>query len=903
MSKSGINSFESLKSSFHKLKLENQFPLLEQLCIDGDIENLKLLLNQKNKNICNESGESLLMISFRAKKTDIAQFFIQDALCDLDIQRKDGNSALHFACAYGNAYLTNILVRNGANTLIRNNNGYLAIDLSDDINIRNIIQSSPQFLEIRKRITKDDIELRRAKMLEAQTPIQEEEEIIVESEPNIFLTEEESKEDIISSISEDIVDEIVIESNLTQEIAKEFLNKINSEAINSVYALEIALYEILEEIITEEAKDFLKDRIAKRTERKEKKVNREKEIKKFAKDIIGEVTSESEKIYEDSLKSASNKDEFQESSKNTLSNSRLEEIAADLGCKFHENKPAINRSLATESRNNVRGRSLLHMAILENRFDLVQELVLGGAEINNLDSEKSTPLFMASLYGNVEIIKFLLNHGADPLQVNMLNQTVLHALASMPETEHNIQKSNDLVEIAKLFIDSGVLPSALDNFLGLNAYQYALKNGKTELSNFIFSKISETNHNVTGVLSPLNNFIFNSENEKVYDLVNNYHGHKLNNKKVEALKTVFGIENSEPRLILFGICNHSLLLQQGHENHDLERRKNLLKHYYKKFPDCPSDGSHFMDLIRQGEEITHEILAKQETFLKIVAAKDLLASGVKSNNIAIDYSSDKNKNLTTYLNQSCLRANFFVAQVILENLLSISQDPISSNLVQQTFNHQNSIDKATFLHYCCVFNKDDSGIAFLRNALSSPAKSAIELLDLEKTSPLIVAIRNGNYEITKLLLENGASPYINHDGKQYSLIAEIAIEPESIKFIHLLLDHGANPNHQNQDGITTLISACEYGDIGLVEKLLEKGANFLTKDPESGKKPQEIAREKGFDEIANLIGEKERIRREEIMNKILSKNNISDVTTQLPPYTTKTSYSKLEGTKEITKQL
>ncbi|KAI4640491.1 hypothetical protein J4E93_008697 [Alternaria ventricosa] len=75
------------------------------------------------------------------------------------------------------------------------------------------------------------------------------------------------------------------------------------------------------------------------------------------------------------------------------------------------------------------GRLPLHSAVVAHRFDVVQEFLLHGADVNSLDNKGRTPLFMAAEGGDWEILNLLLRSGASMDTLDVENNTPLHAAA------------------------------------------------------------------------------------------------------------------------------------------------------------------------------------------------------------------------------------------------------------------------------------------------------------------------------------------------------------------------------------------------------------------------------------------------------------------------------------------
>ncbi|WP_331429350.1 ankyrin repeat domain-containing protein [Gloeobacter violaceus] len=90
--------------------------------------------------------------------------------------------------------------------------------------------------------------------------------------------------------------------------------------------------------------------------------------------------------------------------------------------------------------------------------------------------------------------------------------------------------------------------------------------------------------------------------------------------------------------------------------------------------------------------------------------------------------------------------------------------------------------------------------------------------------PLVEAVRGGQQEIVRLLLEAGANP--NAADKRGALPLKLAVHLGSEPIVRLLLEHGADPNKRASGETTSALQhAAFYGHVELVRVLLEHGGN------------------------------------------------------------------------------
>jgi ankyrin repeat protein len=119
-------------------------------------------------------------------------------------------------------------------------------------------------------------------------------------------------------------------------------------------------------------------------------------------------------------------------------------------------------------------------------------------------------------------------------------------------------------------------------------------------------------------------------------------------------------------------------------------------------------------------------------------------------------------------------------------------------------------------------------------------------------TPLGLACYFGHYEIARYLVLKGADVNLssNNGFRVYPLHSAAAGNYTNIA--RMLIDNNAQVNVKQQAGATALHSAAQNGNIDLLIMLLEHGAD-VNASMEGGKLPADLAREKGFEEIAEAL--------------------------------------------------
>jgi len=134
----------------------------------------------------------------------------------------------------------------------------------------------------------------------------------------------------------------------------------------------------------------------------------------------------------------------------------------------------------------------------------------------------------------------------------------------------------------------------------------------------------------------------------------------------------------------------------------------------------------------------------------------------------------------------------------------------------------NAVDKKgqTPLHLAAITKQ----LHYLELLLAQGAE--VDPIDeLLKTTPLALAVKSGELEMVKLLLDHGAKPGFKYGPNGLGPLHLAAASLVSLEIAELLLSYGLDVNATASDGSCPLHHAAANGSLPMVELLLKKGAS------------------------------------------------------------------------------
>jgi uncharacterized protein len=125
-----------------------------------------------------------------------------------------------------------------------------------------------------------------------------------------------------------------------------------------------------------------------------------------------------------------------------------------------------------------------------------------------------------------------------------------------------------------------------------------------------------------------------------------------------------------------------------------------------------------------------------------------------------------------------------------------------------------------------------------------------DIRDIDRNTPLLLAIFDENTKIAEILLRAGADPNIENNENEFPLMK--AVNNGDVNLAKLLFSFNAEPNQIDEDGDTPLSMAITFKNKSLIELLLTNGADPLLSN-KKGETPLKKARHLKILEIWSLV--------------------------------------------------
>jgi len=134
----------------------------------------------------------------------------------------------------------------------------------------------------------------------------------------------------------------------------------------------------------------------------------------------------------------------------------------------------------------------LEYAALQGNINIVKYLVEHGANVNPysvvINWNEMTPLMHAAKKGDIIIVKYLVENGADVNTYSHRNDATALSLALQ------FSKSNDIADIVKYLVEKGAdVNTYSDDGLNATPWMYAVKIGRIDIVKYLVTRLQDTN--------------------------------------------------------------------------------------------------------------------------------------------------------------------------------------------------------------------------------------------------------------------------------------------------------------------------------------------------------------------------------------------------------------------------
>lgn len=425
---------------------------------------------------------------------------------------------------------------------------------------------------------------------------------------------------------------------------------------------------------------------------------------------------------------------------------------------------------------NIGNATPLILASAYGHIEIVDYLIKKNAKINFQDNSGGTALMYAGYFGKFKIFQLLLDNGANIDLKNNDGEAVWDLQNENRISPLHYAARDNYLDILRLLIDKGGNPNIQTND-GWTPLMYAGYNGNLEIIQLLLDNNANTD------LRDTNNLAFWELSDKDGWTLLHYIA------KTAYDRNIYQVDNNE---------EYNLMLQKRRELLELLLQKGANPNVQT------NDG--WTPLMFAGVNGNMEVLQ-----------------------ILIDYGADiklkNNENKTiceirntdgfTVLHLACY-ATYFNTCKIVEKLIENGAD-VNAKIS----------DKDN-----CFYDKKPLSLLLTNREIGTHVnKLAVLLLNsgADFDDNLCYTCDDEYYnEVSKLLVAKGAEINTKSSYGTYPLLA--AVEGQNIEIVKFLLDNGANINIKNDKNETPIMIATEKGEYEIIKLLIEKGAELPTID-------------------------------------------------------------------------
>ena len=446
----------------------------------------------------------------------------------------------------------------------------------------------------------------------------------------------------------------------------------------------------------------------------------------------------------------------------------------------------------------------------------VQAMITHGADVNALNKRGQTALWFACCDGQGDFVKLLLDKGADPNIVDKHGDSCLHAAifghCSIATLQEIIDRSADVNAVNK----DGATPLLL-----------ACSTGQSEAVKFLLNANADPNTaDVDGDVSLHAAIAGYCSSETLQILIDSGADVNAVNKRgrtavllgcldgqMDSVKVLLDA-GADPTIAdeehfsclhaaIDGRCSIDILQALiDHGAHVDAKRKDGMNALLQACKTGQSESVLFLlnagaDVSTTGpndDTILHEAVhghCSQETLQKIVGKQGVIVNAV-------------NKNRQTALTLACKAAQTASIHLLLKN----GADP---NICDT----EGFTSLLAAVHGHCTI---ESLNALIIHAVDVDAQNN------DGHTAMWLACINRQQSFIKILLKAKSNPNIaSTDGN--TVLHAAVVGGCSKNIVQALIDHGANVNATNRDNVTSLMIACQRGDVNTITKLLRAGAD------------------------------------------------------------------------------